>query len=137
MKRFALLPALLVAATAQAGVEASGGWIREAPPGAAALAGYVTLANPGVAAQRCTGVTGAEFGAAELHRSVLEDGMSRMLAGQVIELPAGGRVELAPGGLHIMLFRPARALVAGDRTRLTLHCSGGDVPADFTVRRTE
>ena len=34
-------------------------------------------------------------------------------------------VRFAPGGLHLMLLKPKRALRAGDRVRITLHFSGG------------
>jgi copper(I)-binding protein len=118
-------------------VSARNGWIREAPPGATALAGYVSLANAGATPVHCASVSGPDFGAAELHRTVVEDGVSHMLADQAVEVPAGGVAELAPGGLHVMLFRPSRALHAGDTTTLTFHCGNTAVDATFVIRRTE
>lgn len=136
MTRLILLPALLVgllACTPKDGApRVEDGWIREAPPGAAVMAGYLRLHNDSRQPLRCDGVEGADFGAAELHRTVVEDGQSRMLRDQIIEVPAGGKAILEPGGLHLMLFRPQRELRAGDQTTLTLRC--GDVTVSATYR---
>jgi copper(I)-binding protein len=37
-----------------------------------------------------------------------------------VEIPAGGTVRLAPGGLHLMLMGPNKAFLQGDRIPLTL-----------------
>ncbi len=113
---------------------ASDAWIREAPPGATATAGYVQLRNNTATPIQCDGASGADFGAIELHRSVIEDGASRMLRNQVLEVPAQGSAELAPGGYHLMLFRPQRPLAAGDHSTLTLHCGDQRPEIDFTLR---
>lgn len=135
MKRAALLPLLLLAACrpAPATLEAHEGWLR-AGPAEGPLAGYVRLHNGTRADLRCDGAESADFGAIEIHRSMVHDGMSHMMRDQVVEIPAGGRAELAPGGLHLMLFRPQRALQAGDRSRITLRCGEQRVTADFVVR---
>jgi periplasmic copper chaperone A len=75
----------------EARIEAKDAWIAEAPPGAQVLAAYVQLHNRSGEPLRCDGVYGAEFGAAEIHRTLIEDGRSRMLRGQTIEAPAGAR----------------------------------------------
>ncbi|HUP92890.1 MAG TPA: copper chaperone PCu(A)C [Solimonas sp.] len=137
--RLALVTALLALLTLPgcgrgASLSASDAWIREAPPGATALAGYVTLSNAGPAAVRCDAVNGPDFGAVELHRTVVENGVSRMLRDQAIEIAPGATAQAAPGGLHLMLFRPLRQLRAGDRTSLTLRCGEHAVRTDFEVR---
>jgi copper(I)-binding protein len=51
----------------------------------------------------------------------MEGGMMRMKAlPQGVEIPAGGVVKLAPGGLHLMLFGPKAAVKPGDRIPVTL-----------------
>jgi copper(I)-binding protein len=125
---------LALAACGDGQLVAADAWIREAPPGAAAMAGYATLRNGTREALRCDAASGPDFGAVELHRTVVENGMSRMERGQVVELAAGGEARLEPGGLHLMLFRPQRELRAGTRTRLTLQCGSRSVSAEFEVR---
>ncbi|MDD3762193.1 MAG: copper chaperone PCu(A)C [Nevskiales bacterium] len=107
--------------------------IRLAPPGAMAMAGYATLHNNGSEALRCDSVSGPDFGRAEIHRSVVEDGVSRMLGGQILAIAAGGSAELKPGDYHIMLFEAARAFGAGDTTELTIDCGPQQVTAKFRV----
>ena len=83
-----------------------------------------------------TGARSAEFGAVELHEMRMDGGMMRMRALEAIEVPAGASVRLAPGGNHLMLMRPARALRAGDRVRIEFEVEGAAaVGADFEVRQ--
>lgn len=116
-------------------LSAEDAWIREAPPGAAVMAGYVVLRNAGAQPIRCSAASGADFGAIEIHRTVVEDGRSRMLRGQVVEVPPGGSVQLAPGSYHLMLFRPQRPLAAGDTSRLRLDCGEQHIETVFTIRK--
>jgi len=135
--RSALLTALLFAALpahACPGLEASGGWIREAPPGSTVTAAYVSLRNAGTAPLAVTGARSRDFGAAALHRTVTEGGVSRMLHGQALELAPGERKNLEPGSWHLMLFRPVRPLKAGDRVTVALECGGTATEFPFTVK---
>ena len=124
----------LAACAEEPRIEAGDAWIAEAPPGAQVMAGYLRLDNRSGEPLRCAGVSGTDFGAAEIHRTVIEDGRSRMLRGQQIEIPAGSSAELAPGGLHLMLFRPQRELPAGARTTLVLDCGERQAAIEFVVR---
>ncbi|MES0874476.1 copper chaperone PCu(A)C [Sinimarinibacterium thermocellulolyticum] len=136
--RLAILSLVALAAcgrTPPAAPSAVDGWLRLAPPGANASAGYLRLRNPTAQTLRCDRVVSTDFGAAELHRSVIEDGRSRMLRDQVIEVPPHGEAELAPGGYHLMLFRPQRDLAEGDTVQVTLHCGERTVDAVLGVRK--
>lgn len=128
---------LLVAwpAAACPGLELSEGWIREAPPGAAAMAGYARLRNSGATPLTLGRASSPAFGAAELHRTVVDNGVSRMLRDQVLRLAPGEQAELAPGGWHLMLFRPRAELRAGDVVPVTLECGGPSTTFSFTVRQ--
>jgi copper(I)-binding protein len=109
-------------------------WIRASAVADGPMAGYLRLDNGLAEAVRCDGASSADFGAIEIHRSALENGMSRMLRDQVVEAPAGGEALLQPGSYHLMLFRPQRPLKAGDRATITLHCGAHRPGAEFTVR---
>ncbi|SFF31101.1 hypothetical protein SAMN04488120_10286 [Fontimonas thermophila] len=116
-------------------LSATDAWIREAPPGATVMAGYVVLHNAGAQPIQCHAARGDDFGAIEIHRTVIEDGRSRMLRDQTVEVPPHGRAELAPGGYHLMLFRPQRPFTAGDTTRLRIDCGEHSVETVFTIRK--
>jgi copper(I)-binding protein len=107
-------------------VTATGGWIREAPPTAPVRAGYISLHNGGDADVTVTGARSDGFGAIEIHEMVpAADGTMRMRPVPQIVVPAGAHVALEPGGLHLMLFRPARALATGERTPLVFILADG------------
>lgn len=131
----ALLPLLALAACRQAPGELllSDAWIREAPADGP-MAGYLRIDNGLPEALRCDKASSPDFGAVEIHRSALENGMSRMLRDQVIEVPARSQALLQPGDYHLMLFRPQRALKAGDSATITLLCGSRHASAEFTVR---
>jgi len=55
----------------------------------------------------------------------MKGGMMEMKHLPELTIPAGGKVELAPGGLHLMLIKPGRPFRAGDRIRVTLELDDG------------
>ena len=89
------------------------------------LAGYMTLRNAGKDPVRFDWTQSDAFGMVELHRSVMVNGMATMRPAGAQTIPAGGELKLEPGGLHLMLMDPARALKIGDSVRFRLHFAGG------------
>jgi copper(I)-binding protein len=131
----ALLGAALPAAACP-GLAVENAWIREAPPGALMTAAYAQLANRSAQALVVDGAFGADFAAAELHRTVVENGMFRMNQ-DVLPIAPGARAALEPGGWHLMLMRPARPLKAGDTVPLALKCGKQAREFTFTVKAAE
>ena len=107
-------------------ITVSDGWIREAPPGAMALAGYLTLENAGSVDRALVDVRSEVFAAIELHRTVLEGGIARMRAQDAIPVPAHGNTVLRPGDYHLMLMHPRAPLRAGDSVPLILVFDNGE-----------
>ena len=135
--RTLLAAAIATLASAPAGACAdlavSGAWIREAPPGAMAVA-YAQLANRGKRPVTLTGARSEAFGGAGLHRTVVDaGGMARMREG-TLEVAPGASAALEPGGWHLMLFDPARILKAGDVVSITLTCGKDESVHPFTVK---
>jgi copper(I)-binding protein len=134
--RFVLaMLSVLGAAAAHAcpGLQASDTWIREAPPGSMMTVAYAKLRNAGTRPLRITGGFSADFAGAELHRTVVENGLSRMVDGD-LDLPPGGAAALEPGSWHLMLMKPARALRAGDQVRVAFQCGKQASEFTFTVK---
>jgi len=137
MKLIALLFTLLpLASLAAEPLKVVDPWIRAAPPGARMLAAYATIENPAEQTVELVGASSDRFGLVEFHRTVQIDGVARMRQVEVLEVSSGEPVVLEPGGLHIMLMRPASSVTEGETISIVLKLGDGRTQAiDFTVRR--
>ena len=98
--------------------------VRAAPPGAPATAAFMTLTATGPGAALVSAASDAAT-TVELHTHTEVDGAMQMRPVERIEVPADGAVTLEPGGLHVMLIGPTRALAEGDTVALTLTFDDG------------
>lgn len=125
-------------AQAASSVMVENAWVREAPPGAAASAGYMTVRNMGDKPRALVGASCADFGSAMLHRTVMQDGMAKMVHQKMIEIPAGGSVTFKPNDYHVMLMKPKHALKAGDKVDITLKFKNGEsLKVNYEVRKSQ
>jgi copper(I)-binding protein len=93
--------------------------VRATPPGADRTAAYLTIFNRGQD-DELLAVSGPPGSRASLHRSTTAGGVMRMEAVGRLALPAGAAVELAPGGLHVMLEDLPAPLRQGESVTLRL-----------------
>lgn len=92
-----------------------------APPTDAAAALYLTIENTGSSEDRLVAASFPFAAAAELHESRMEGDRSRMVhLPDGVAIPPGGRVHLAPGGLHVMALGLDPVPAAGDAAEVTL-----------------
>jgi copper(I)-binding protein len=130
----ALTPA--AAATKEAGVSVRDAWVRETPPGAAVMAGYMLLQNSTSRPQVLVAASSSGFETVMIHRTIAKEGLTGMEHVPQIELLPNASLLFAPGGYHLMLLNPKRVLHAGDRVDITLEFRGGLVlPVAFEVRK--
>jgi copper(I)-binding protein len=83
---------------------------------------FVTLTNSSDKDISIVGGTSDVAKKVELHEVV--DGKMQEKAGGFV-VPAGGKLELAPGGLHIMLMDMDKPILAGDDVHATLELGDG------------
>ena len=119
-----LLAVMLTACDKQAeGFFIENAWIREAPPNARALAGYMLSDNNTAADVTLVSAESDDFGIVQFHRSIEEDGVYRMQHYPQLMIAAGEQVEFKPGDFHLMLMSPKRALKSGDSVAVHLTLS--------------
>jgi len=117
---------------AAAGVEVRDARARATAPGAAHGAAFMVLDNRG----KTTALVGARTAACEsveLHTHARVGGVMTMRPVERIEIAAGERTVLEPGGLHLMFLGLARPLRAGEALELTLVFEDGSettIPVD-------
>jgi copper(I)-binding protein len=110
-------------------------WSRATPAGAKVAGGYFTLANNGSAPDRLLSISSDVSEMVELHEMSVKDGVMTMrpVAGG-LEIPAGGKVALAPGGYHLMFIGLKRQPRQGEKFAATLTFEkAGAVSVEFAV----
>ena len=121
--RHIIMAAALVAAVpaiAQAqSIQVDHPWARATAPNAKAGGVFMTLTDTG-AADKLIAAASPVAGMVEVHRTVEENGVMKMLPVEAIDLTPGKAVTLAPGGYHVMLMDLRRQLKQGDTFPLTL-----------------
>lgn len=130
-----LLAGILLAPAALGQPVISNAWVRAMPPTQSMTAGYLALDNTGDSAITITGATSDASPRVEIHTTVTRDGMQRMQPVDAIEVKAGGRVELAPGGYHLMLREMPSMPVEGDSIELCLELASGNPVCTVAVVR--
>lgn len=111
-----------------AAVSCGGGdelWIEDAYavaiPGGSTGAVYLTLVNPTESDDLLLRVSTPAARAAEVHETIDDGGVLRMEAfPEGMPLSSYDRVEMAPGGKHVMLMALNEKLVPGETLELTL-----------------
>ena len=125
----ALFAGLSIAQGAEPIIQVQDAWARQAPMmppmGHMHAAGgngavYVKLRNTGQVAEVIIGASSDAAESVELHETTMEGNVMRMRPVTKLEVPAGGVLEMKPGGLHIMLINLKHDLHPGERIHLTL-----------------
>ena len=121
-------------AAAQSTVRVESPYARATVPGQPAGGGYLKVTNAGKEADRLLSVSADVSKSVELHSMSMEGDVMRMRQVDGIDVPAGGSVELKPGGLHIMFIGLKGPLKAGDTFPATLKfAKAGEVKVTVQV----
>lgn len=97
-------------------------------------AAFVSVSNNGGTPDRLVGVASPVAADVMVHRSFEENGTMKMEHVAVVVVEAGQRLEMKPGGLHIMLMNLKQPLKKGDQFPLSLHFErGGTKEVTVTV----
>jgi copper(I)-binding protein len=115
-----------------AGIRVGEAWARSSSAMASAAAAYATITNAGTAADALVGASSPAAATVEVHETVavgspaassgtMSGGtMMGMQPVARVEIPAGGSLQLKPGGYHVMLIGLVWDLAVGDTIDLTL-----------------
>ncbi|UVK40441.1 copper chaperone PCu(A)C [Mesorhizobium sp. AR10] len=111
-------------------------WSRATPAGAKVAGGYLTITNTGSSSDRLLSIASDISAKAELHEMGVKDGVMTMrpVTGG-LEIPAGGKVALAPGGYHLMFMDLKQPPKQGEMFAATLTFDkAGAVKVEFAVQ---
>jgi periplasmic copper chaperone A len=132
----------MLASAAAAGSDVKSGaiqisniWSRETPPTAQVGGGFMTLTNTGKSDDALLAVRSEISKSVELHTHSMDGGVMKMREVPRIDVPAGGKAELKPGGFHIMFIDLKTPLVAGQKISATLVFEkAGDVKVEMPIQ---
>jgi len=126
MFRLIVLCLLFVTAVdVQAHLIVKDAWVREAPPRARTLAMFLQLTNHDDKTINIVSASSEQFEKVEIHKTSFKNGMMRMQRIESLEMSPNEVAVMKPGGLHIMLVKPARVFKAGDQINIKLHLASG------------
>ena|SRR5437762_707945 len=93
---------------------------RATAPGATTGVVFFTISNAGNTTDRLLRASTPIAAGVALHQMAVDEGMMKMRAVPSLELRPGARLELQPGGYHLMLLGLKQPLKAGEKFPITL-----------------
>ena len=96
--------------------------------------GFMKIENDGTAADKLISASSSVSKSMELHTMSMDNNVMRMREVKSIDLPAKSKVELRPGGLHLMFIDLNKQLNAGEIIPVKLKFEkAGEVEVKFQV----
>lgn len=113
------------AAKAVDSVKVENPYARAVPPGQPNSASFMTLVNESDVDHSVKSAASPVAATVELHTHTNNNGVMEMRQVEQIDVPAKGRTELKPGGLHVMLIGLKQDMKAGEKAQITLTFEDG------------
>ncbi len=130
---WAMAATLALSAHAQTAPKVEAAWARPTVEGQAAGGGFLKITG-GATGDRLLGASSGVSKSTELHTMDMDGNVMRMRPIEAIDIPAGGTVELKPGGKHVMFMGLAQPLKVGTTFALTLRFEkAGEVKVEVQV----
>jgi copper(I)-binding protein len=108
-------------------------YTRATVPGQQVAGGFMKIENKGPADQLLSASSTAA-GEMQLHEMTMDGNVMKMRQVKEIALPAGGAVELKPGGLHLMFINIKTPMLAGQTVPVKLKfAKAGEIEVTFPV----
>ncbi|THF52131.1 DUF1775 domain-containing protein [Allorhizobium terrae] len=99
----------------------SAGFLKAMLPGQPVGGGYVTIENTGAADDKLLSVSSTDAEKVELHEMSMTNNVMKMRkVDGGLDVKAGGRLEMQPGGYHLMFMGVKKPFAAGDKVPVTL-----------------
>ena len=136
MSRLLLIVLLVLPGSAIAELDIHNAWIKNLPPVIPVRAGYMTIRNAQANAVSIIAIRSDAFASVEIHRTIAEDGMMRMEPVPTLVIEPDSSVQLAPGGLHLMMMSPTESTKPGDVLEIVIELDDGSTQSlNMTVKK--
>ena len=109
-------------------------YTRATVPGQQVAGGFMKIENKGATADQLLSASSPAAGEVQLHEMAMDGNVMKMRQVKDIAVPAGGAVELKPGGLHLMFMNIKTPLTAGETVPVKLKfAKAGEVEVKMPV----
>ncbi len=125
MSRLLLILLLIFSPIASAELDIRDPWIKNLPPSVPVRAGYMTIHNPQTKTVSIVSLRSDAFASIEIHQTIEQDGMMRMDQMSSLKIESNSSVQLAPGGLHLMMMNPSEPTQPGDLLEIVIILDDG------------
>lgn len=95
-------------------------WASPTPGGVDVSAGYLTIANEGESADQLISATSPRASRVEIHEMIMDGAVMQMRPVTTLAIGPGERVELSPGGRHLMFFGVTQPFAPGEEIPVQL-----------------
>jgi copper(I)-binding protein len=118
-------------------IKIEGAWLQAVPPVAEATAAYMKITNLGQTTLRLVGASSSIAKTIEPMITTRSERNGQEIMGMEgvdhLEIPAGGVLELKPGGNHLMVMGLVSHPKEGDHVRFSVRFAPGDQQIDVDV----
>ncbi len=94
--------------------------VRVTLPGQSVSSAYMTIKNPSAVADRLVSVSFSGAKEVQIHEMKMDGNTMKMRQLSGLDIPANGKVELRPGGNHLMLIDLKEPIQDGQAVKMTL-----------------
>ena len=101
-------------------IKIEGAYTRATAPGQQVAGGFMKIDNKGNVADQLVSASSPAAGEVQLHEMAMEGNVMKMRQVKDIAVPAGGSVELKPGGYHLMFLNLKGPFAAGQTVPVKL-----------------
>ena len=121
IKRLALITLIFFTLPCSAAsLQITEAWIKNLPMSVPMRAGYMVISNNQAQTIKIKWLKSEAFARIEIHQSVEKDGLMSMHPVNLLTISSGETVQLAPGGIHLMMMNPLTTLVPGNKIVVTI-----------------
>jgi len=136
MSRLLLILLLVLPGSAFAELDIHNAWIKNLPPTIPVRAGYMTIHNAQTHTISIIAIRSDAFASVEVHQTIKQDGMMRMEPVPALTIEPDSTVQLAPGGLHLMMMHPKNPTKPGDVLEIVIELDDGSTQTlNMTVKK--
>ena len=128
----------LLAGHCAAQLQIENAWVQLAPPAATVNSAYMQISNPQLRPQTIVGLSADCCVMAMLHNTRRSGDKVSMDHLEYLTIPAQGSVQLAPGGMHIMLAEAHQELTLESKVKITFSFNDGSTQdIELDVKKTD